>query len=149
MESFHKMQGNYEVMKFVRGKAMTFEENKQELKKLISSYELDNSKLKVFAMENKLNKRFVGTVALIIESDENCEIGYRVLQEYWGNGFGSEMLNGLVRYCKEIGILKLLAYVAVANPASEKILIKEHFAFQEDVVFPDLNIPERKYLLRL
>ncbi len=38
-EPFHEMQHNINVMQYVRGSAMTYQENKDELTKLIEFYE--------------------------------------------------------------------------------------------------------------
>lgn len=149
MQAFHKMQSDYEVMRFIRGKAMTYEENQRELSKLIAGYEKAVNDLEVLAVVRKSDSVFVGAVTLERDKHNSNEIGYRFIRDFWGNGYGGEILKGLIAHCRNIGLANLIAYVAVANPASEKILKKRNFEFQEDIVLPDLNIPERKYYLKL
>ena len=64
-------------------------------------------------------------------------------------GYGSEVVKGLISYSKNIGIEKLIAYVAVENVASRKIIEKLGFQFIEDTMCKELQIPEKKYRLQL
>jgi RimJ/RimL family protein N-acetyltransferase len=147
-ELFHKMQSNSNVMKFVRPRVNTFEENKSELKRLIGRYEISTNDFWIYAIELKETNTFIGTVALIKDGKDD-EIGYRLLEEEWSKGYGVEVTNGLVEYCKKIGLKKLVAYAAIANVASTKILQKLNFKFIKKLIAEDLNIEEQKFELKL
>lgn len=148
-EPFHKMQSNINVMKFVRGKPMTYAQNKDELPKLIEFYDKKDNDFFIYAIIRKEDEVFVGTVALVKDKNNDDEIGYRFLEEYWGNGYGSEVFEGLLDYCKSIGLTKIIGCVATENKASLKILNNSGFQFVENFVSEDLNIPEQKYILNL
>ena len=148
-EPFHMMQSNINVMQYVRGKAMTYQENKEELPILIKKYELPENDFFIYAVEQKSDTAFVGTVALVKDDNNDDEIGYRFLEEYWGNGFGFEVAEGLVNYCRKIMLPKIIACVANENEASAKIIKKLGFKFVRDFVSDDLKIPERKFVLEL
>ena len=145
---FHKMQSNYNVMRFVRGKAMTYDENKQELENLIKKYTEKENDFWIFAVKIKLNNIFLGTVA-VVNDGEDDEIGYRLLEEHWGCGYGYEVSKGLIEYCKAQKINKIVAYAALDNIASTKILKKLNFTFVKNLIAEDLGIPERKFELIL
>lgn len=165
LEAFHEMQGNEDVMRFVRGKAMTFDEDKKELQKLITSYDDPENDFWIFAVELKEPAIFVGTVALVKSEahgvvtnvdrlilnikDDQCEIGYRLLQKYWGKGYAKEIAAGLIAYARKIGFKSLIACAAEENIASLKILNGLGFQWVEDFVAPNLNIPEQKLILQL
>ena len=148
LNPFHKMQGNANVMRFVKPTVMNYEENKSDLIRLISLYDTPNNDFFIYAIEHKTDKEFVGSVALV-KDDGDDEIGYRFLEKYWGLGYGSEMVKGLVDYCKYSGFKKLVAYVAVENIASRKIVEGLGFQFVADTFCKDLGIPEKKYCLVL
>lgn len=148
-EPFHQMQSNINVMKFVRGKPMTYDENKAELPKLIEFYDKKGNDFWIYAIVRKEDNTFVGTVALVKDKNNADEIGYRFLERYWGNGYGTEVFQGLIEYCKLIGLEKIIACVASDNKASLRMIKNEGFEFVENFISDDLNIPEQKYKLEL
>lgn len=149
LTDFNAMQSNINVMKYTRGYAMTFEENNEELQKLIGFYDDEKPKLKVWAVVNKAENKFVGTVALIEEEPLIFEIGFRFLEKYWNKGYGTEIVNGLITFCKRKQYKKLIALVVHLNTASEKIIKNAQFVAVEKYVCTDLQLPETKYELNL
>ncbi len=148
-EPFHEMHSNVNVMQYVRGKAMTYEENRKELPTLIKKYEDPENDFWIYAVERKEDSNFVGTVALVKDDQDDDEIGYRFLEKYWKNGYGFEITEGLVNHCRKIGISKIIANVVNKNEASTKIIKKLGFDFVGDFVSEDLKLPERKFILQL
>ena len=127
LEPFHEMHANINVMRFVRGTAMTREENEKELPELIEKYDHENNDFWIYAITRKSDNAFVGSVALVKDDDGDDELGYRFLEKYWGNGYGFEVCQGLVKYCKSIGMPLLIGYVADENLGSARILEKCNF----------------------
>ena len=148
-EAFHEMQSNINVMRYVRGKAMTYQENKDELPILIKKYNDPLNNFWIYAVEQKNGHRFVGTVALVKDANNDDEIGYRFLEKYWNNGYGFEVAEGLVLYCKKMGLPKIIACVVTKNEASTKIIQKLGFEFVENFVSDNLKLPERKFVLSI
>ena len=102
----------------------------------------------MYAVERKLDTAFVGTIALVKDKNDD-EIGYRFLQDYWGDGFGTEVCQGLIEYCRNKNIIKLTAYAVDKNSASKKILQKLNFKMVKKQIAEDLQLPETKYELDL
>ena len=148
LEAFHEMQGNTNVMRFVKPTVLSYEENKADLKRVIDLYDLPNNDFFIYAIERKEDNAFVGSVALVKDEGDD-EIGYRFLEKYWRLGYGNEVVKGLVAYCKSSGLEKIVAYVAVENVASRKIIENLGFQFIEDTLCKELGIPEKKYKLIL
>ena len=148
-DAFHKMQSNINVMQYVRGSAMTYQENKEELPILIEKYDIPKNDFFIYAVERKNDSAFVGTVALVKDDNLDDEIGYRFLEKYWNNGYGFEIAEGLVSYCKKIGIPKIIACVVNKNIGSAKIIEKLGFQFVKDFVSDNLKLPEKKFVLKL
>jgi len=89
---FHKMQSNSNVMQYVRGKAMTYQENKEELPKLIEFYGKPDNDFWIYAIERKVDMVFIGTIAFVKDDNKDDEIGYRFLEKYWGKGMVLKLL---------------------------------------------------------
>ncbi len=147
-EPFHEMQSNRNVMRFVRAKSMTFEENKKDLKDVIEKYDKANNDFWIYAIDRKSDGVFVGTVAFVKDGDDD-EIGYRFLEKYWSNGYGTEIMDGVIVYAQKIKLPSLIAYVSPDNIGSEKIIKNTNFKFMKSIICEDLGIPENKYILQL
>ncbi|XLS30336.1 GNAT family N-acetyltransferase; N-acetyltransferase [Flavobacteriaceae bacterium M23B6Z8] len=121
---FHEMQGNVNVMRYVGTPPMNLEENRKDLEKVLSAYPTPENEFNVWAVTTKPGG-FVGTVALLKNDKAEWEIGYRLLESKWGNGYGSEITAGLINYAFRIHKVDILvAYVDKRNEASVHILSK-------------------------
>lgn len=148
LEPFHKMESNPKVLKYATGKVKTLAENKEELKDLVAKYNTLKNDFCIYAIERKSDNNFIGTVALVKDNLDD-EIGYRFLEKYWNNGYGFEICGGLINYCKQIKMFKIIGYVVDKNIASAKILEKYHFKKIETKINTDLQLTETKYELYL
>lgn len=149
LKAFHEMQGNINVMRYVSNKAMTYEEDKKDLLNLIDKYDKKDNDFWIYAIDRKTDNEFIGTVAFVKDEDGEDEIGYRLLEKYWRNGYGSEILVGMVVHAKKIDFKKLVACVSPDNIASEKIIKSAGFQFVENFFCNDLKIYENKYILNI
>ena len=146
--AFHELESNPLVLKYATGEVKNLDENKIELNKLTAKYNLVNNDFWIYAIESKIDKNFVGTVAFVKDGADD-EIGYRFLQKYWGNGFGTEICKGLILYCKQVGMPKIVGYVVDENIASVKILKGFNFKGVKHFISDDIKLPETKYELIL
>jgi len=127
-EGFHEMQNDPEVMKYTGSPVQTAQENKQDLDRVIKLYDKTDNVFWVWAIERKLDGAFVGTCAIVRDDprqnyEAKDEIGYRFLRSYWGNGYGNEITEGLLKFAfTEFGKELLIAEVDELNAASVKIL---------------------------
>ena len=145
---FHKMQSNPKVMQYVTGDVKSLKEHELELNDLISKYDELKNDFWIYAIELKFSKQFVGTIALV-KDELDDEIGYRFLEEFWGNGYGFEVCYGLIDYCKSMGYKKLIAYFVDRNIASKRILEKLNFQFVSKKMLEKEQLLEMKYELNL
>ncbi len=146
LNGFHEMQGNPNVMKYVGANVLSFDENKKDLEKVIAAYTDGTQLFNVWAAVTR-QQIFAGTVALIKNDKNEWEIGYRLIENAWGNGYGSELTEGLIAYAiNVIGLKELVAYVDINNKASLKILEK-YMTFKEEFWNGDEGCMERKYAL--
>ena len=148
LEPFHEMQANIRVMRYTTGKAMTMEENFEDLKKVIRHYDEPDNDFWVWAIVHEENNRelFVGTCAVVKNDQDEFEIGYRFLEKYWGNRFGTEITKGLIEHClNTMKIETLYAYVHEDNKASIAILEKSKMRFIREQHFPEEGFTDRVY----
>ena len=146
LQAFHEMQGNPKVMRYIAGKEKTFEENKEELIKWIKRYESVDNALRVMAAACKESNELIGTCAVIGNGKGEYEIGYRLLEKYWSNGHGEEILKGLLKYCLETMHLNSVdAYVDMDNVASVRLLEKAGFTRVDESVGQDFDNREGHY----
>lgn len=147
---FHEMQGNDKVMRYAdpSGKGHTFEENKIDLKSVIDHYKKPKNLFWVWAIDRKSDGEFIGTGAIIVDEKQEAELGCRFLEKYWGNRYGTEILEGLIKYGFEQMKLKALyANVDILNIASLKILEKSPLKFVKEEWNDDFKSNDRFYHL--
>lgn len=85
-----------------------------------------------WAIELKETNEVIGSIGLVdLKEELLCgEIGYAIGYNYWGKGIVKEALIDLIKYFKEIGIVRLQAYHEVPNINSGKVLIKCGFEYE-------------------
>lgn len=105
LDQLHKLQSNPNVMKYITNRPKSLAETEQELIKIVASYEENQSDFLVLAVSLTKSDEFIGTCAVIKNEDKQIEIGYRLQEEHWGNGYGSELTKRLLIYCFEERIL--------------------------------------------
>lgn len=149
LDAMHEMQGNPRVMRYTSGRAMSREEVEAELRQLIDHYSRPGNTFWVWAVERKEDGRFAGTCALILNDKQETEIGYRLPEHYWGNGYGVEIAKGLSSYAlKEKGHDKLVAYVYEDHAASWKVLDRAGYRLVKKFFNEDEGCWDRLYELK-
>ncbi|MDR3051481.1 MAG: GNAT family N-acetyltransferase [Oscillospiraceae bacterium] len=75
----------------------------------------------------KEDDRPIGSIAIILTlpGDELAELGYCLGHAYWGQGYAAEAARAVLRYgLLDVGINRIEAYHALANPASGAVMRK-------------------------
>jgi RimJ/RimL family protein N-acetyltransferase len=149
LDSFFELESNPKVLQYATGEVKTLLECEKELNELIEKYDSDKNDFWIYGIERKIDKQFIGTLALVKDDAGDDEIGYRFIERFWGNGYASELCEGLIIYCKQIGMKKIIGNVVNENIASEKILLKYGFEKVKEFISEDIGLPETKYQLIL
>ena len=99
--------------------------SKKELKDRIAYYQETNPTKFIYAVVKKEDETLIGGCAIVDLGELNFEIGYRFIEDYWGNGFGSEIAEGLIKFSfKSLNATRVYAEAYVNNLGSQKILSK-------------------------
>ncbi len=117
-------------------------EIKEKFSKVVNSLvNIIEDKITILGVYVKDEVDLVGLCAFLTNDEEDKELGYRFLEEYWGKGYATELTKGAINYCfNNLGIEKLTADVAIKNRASVKVLekffvlVKEFYNKRDDCV---------------
>ena len=125
---YYQLTGDPKVMEFISGAAHSREESEAELRRVIDKFQQDSIQ-GVWVAQDPQSKKVVGVGALIPMQSGELEIGYRVLSEAWGNGYGTSICRKLIQIAESHQFRKLVARVASKNRPSIRILEKAGFSF--------------------
>lgn len=97
-----------------------------------------------FKVFEKTNNKLIGLGGIILnQEDLEAEVEYLLLPEYWGMGYGSEVLDELLNKAyKNKNIKKLIGITNPNNMASRKILLKQGFNSQKVYEIEDGSLAE-------
>lgn len=147
LELFHKMQNDQQVMRYVGGKVYSLAENKKDLQNILKFYDTPGNDFWVWAIELINSQDFIGTIALVRNQKAEHEIGYRLLKEYWKQGYGKEVTNGLIKHAfEQMKLKEIVAYVDKENITSVRIL-DSTFNFIKEIYNEQDNCIDRYYKL--
>ncbi len=72
-------------------------------------------------------------------------LGYLLAERAWGKGIASELIRGLVEWCRKSGIASIVGGVERNNIASRRVLEKNGFVCDASTK----NSPEQMFELKL
>lgn len=142
---FFDMMSNPNVMNPIPQKVMTKKESDSKLNELLTLEKTSNKK--VWALIEKKSTHFIGICGLLVNNEEENEIAYRLRENYWGKGYGTEIAKGLIDFAfTRLNFDLITADVYVENVKSIKILEK-FFQIYSEFFNEDDNCIDRRYKL--
>ncbi|MEJ6615602.1 MAG: GNAT family N-acetyltransferase [Crocinitomicaceae bacterium] len=146
-EDFFDMMGNPKVMNPIPREAMDRETSDQHFEKHLNSN--TNSETKVWAIASKDDATFIGIAAFLKNNEKEDEIGYRIREKFWGIGYGTEIVKGLIDYGFNVLNVELItADVYAENVKSIKILDK-FFERYFEIYNSEDNCTDLRYKLNI
>ncbi len=147
IDGLHQLQGSVNVMRYCSGSPLAYEETRQQLESVRQHYATHGNSLGVWGVERIVDQAFVGTCALVGRSDNEDEIGYRILESFWRQGLGTELVAGLVQHWLRHACAEMLtACVYTDNVASWKIVERAGFQLVREFLSDDGRM-DRHYCL--
>ena len=96
----------------------------------------DNYGLKL--IKDKLTGENIGHAGLVpqvVEGEHFIEVGYWINENYWGNGYATEIAHTLINYgLNELQLSKIIALIQKGNIASEKVALKNGLNKENELV---------------
>lgn len=125
---FLDLVSNEKVMIMNYGRVFTLEEAKKVYKGILEKNEI-HEEFGQFKVFEATTNNFIGLGGLIISDDfTKAEIEYLLLPEYWGIGYGSEIVRELLNKAEGMkSIQQVTGIIDPNNIASRKILLKNGF----------------------
>ena len=147
-EAAYSLWGNKNVTKYLSASGVfTREEIMKRLK-----LEIENEKaygIQYWPVFELGTDKFAGCCGLrpYKSSQKIYEIGFHLLPEYWGKGYGKEAAEGMIKYAFEkLGAGKLFAGHNPANTASAKLLAKLGFRYTGDEYYEPTGLYHPSYI---
>ena len=85
--------------------------------------------------------QIIGSCCIFPENKNGSfDIGYCIHKNYWGKGFGKELISLLIEWIQEHGGIEITAEVAKENIASNKLLINAGFNAVRESKFKKYNM---------
>lgn len=75
-----------------------------------------------YAVDLKETNELIGTFLIKPLSENECEIGYSIGKNYWGNGYGKELVNGMIDHISNLPFATIVATSKKENISSSKLL---------------------------
>ncbi|WP_026909331.1 GNAT family N-acetyltransferase [Paucisalibacillus globulus] len=124
---YFRLVSNEKVMAQITERSIPYDEAQSNYIKLLKrnkKYDRYGS-YKIMDCEN----HFIGLGHLTLHEDnmDEAEIGYMILPEYWGMGYGTEIAKRLINIANQSNVKILKAIIDPENIPSRKILINQGF----------------------
>ena len=89
-----------------------------------------------FTAASKNSGKNIGTCGAVPSDDQtHWDISYTIHKDYWQQGYATEMIQGLIGFCRENGGQKITAHVAKENPGSNGVMRKLGFVVESEGSF--------------
>ena len=144
------LHSNKEVMKYIGG-LRSEERTHQSIKFHHSHWQMHGYGLWMF-YTHKLNQ-FVGGAGVRIKNIEGVDeivVGYILSQNFWGQGFATEMAEAVIAHFRTKiihNVRSIIGFTDVKNEVSKRVMEKAGFVFEK--IFTYENEPHSLYRLTL
>lgn len=125
-DELFRMNSDPIVMKYIGdGSTRNHEQMLKEIE-MLTSYYTRRPGMGVWAIELKMSSKLIGAGGLTYNTEKaEVELGYRLLKEYWHNGYATEAAKELLKYAfRELKASKVIASAHGENFLSRKVLEK-------------------------
>mgnify|MGYP001798274204 CR=1 FL=1 len=127
---------NEKVHKFFP-KTLDREESKEFLEKVQRRQQEDG--VSFWAVIRKEDMRFLGICGLLkqlIDGQTEIEVGYRLDDAFWGNGYGTEAAKGCIEYAREtMGLRSVISLILPQNKPSIRVAEKNGLKLEKESLF--------------
>lgn len=99
----------------------------------------ENDGYAFWAVIRKNDRRFLGICGLlkqVIDGRDEVEVGYRIDNVYWGNGYGTEAAAGCVHYAENVvKAHSVISLILPVNKQSLRVAEKNGLYFEKETLF--------------
>ena len=96
------------------------------------------------------NNKLLGGIALTEFNGPSCELGYWLGKRYWGNGFATEAVGGILKFgFDDLSLNEIYASYKIGNEASKNVLKKCGFHFYREFQEFDSVLEKNEQLIEM
>jgi RimJ/RimL family protein N-acetyltransferase len=117
--------------------------NKQESEEFLNKVQKRQNEdgVSFWAVIRKIDMKFLGICGLLkqnIDDKDEIEVGYRINDEFWGNGYGTEAAEGCINYAKnKLGLSSVISLILKENKQSIRVAEKNGLILEKESMFHD------------
>jgi len=147
LDDLYALLSNANVHKYFP-KTLNRQETEEFLETIQNKYKEDGTSF--WAVIREEDGNFIGICGILkqlIDGIEEWEVAYRIMDSYWGNGYGTEAAAGCVRYAETI--LKkqsIVSMIRAINMQSVRVAEKNGMSLEKETIF--YGLPHRMYRKR-
>lgn len=157
-EDYKRQAMDYQVMKYISGKACTEEEVKEKFLKIMTANSMDDI-LGYYSVKRIEDNLVIGLAKLVYHGSEKglsdgkktgtVEVGYSLFPEFWGSGYATEITVFLSDFAKSFpNIKEVIGIIDPENAASKRILTKCGYKLYDTALYNG-KLPSEYYKLIL
>lgn len=143
---FFDLMSNPKVMELIPQDVLTKEQSDSTLQELIALER--SSDTKIYGLYEKLNNVFIGFCGFLKNDINEDEIAYRIREQFWGKGYGTEIAKGLIAY----GFANLNSDLITADVSTENVrsikILEKFFVKEKEFFNENDNCIDRRYVLK-
>lgn len=120
---YHRIVDSEAVMKYVIGQASSLERSQQRFQEILVANEThqQGGYYKIYDRSQLIG---LGKLEYYPKEDNTIEVGYLLMEDYWGMGYGSQVAKDLIQYARNNDLAKyVIGIIDPENLASRKILL--------------------------
>lgn len=130
-QDYFRLVSDESVMAIITERSIPLEEAQTNYQKILFRNE-KHENFGTYKVYNNEANEFIGLGSLIVNEEiDEAEIGYMILPDHWGKGYGSEVAEILVQQATNTTLKRLTAIIDPKNLSSRKILIKQGFVSEK------------------
>lgn len=121
---YHRIVNSDAVMKYVTGEASSLDRSESRFKEIISTNKSQTlgGYFKVYDRSQLIG---LGKVENYIKEEDTVEVGYLLMEDFWGLGYGYQVCKDLIQFARNNELAKyVIGIIDPDNIASKKILTK-------------------------
>jgi [ribosomal protein S5]-alanine N-acetyltransferase len=136
-----QLNSNPNVLKYLDEPLLETEEQALHILNTIILPQYKNN-LGRWAVHLKVNNEFIGWCGLKYRQEQNeIDLGYRLMQQHWGNGYAFEAAKHTIDYAfQQLHLKTIVGRAHIENTASLKILEKIGMQFIREEVIDDCPV---------
>lgn len=155
LNGMFELDSDPEVHKYLGNKPVkTIGESQKILDSIINQY--NEHGIGRWAAIKKSSGEFIGWTGLRLNTEYNMnghakyyDVGYRLIKQFWGNGYATESGKAAIKYAFNImNLLEVYATTAIGNKASHHALLKIGLEYVEDFYFEKEQLNLRWYKIK-